>query len=208
VLSHLHQDRLTTQPSDKLKEYCLNTITYGTTPASYLAFTCLEKLAHEHEKKDPFAAQAIKSDFYMDDLLTGTNTLEDAIKLREKLINILSSAGFVLRKWISNEPALWTNMLNNNDDPVFILNIDGIAIKTLGLYWDPRADAYQYKISNRNNYSNNPAMSKRKVLSTIATIYDPLGLVGPVIVTAKIIMQRLWQHKLEWDDVLPIQLNE
>jgi len=51
-------------------------------------------------------------------------------------------------------------------------------------------------------------MSKRKVLSTIATIYDPLGLIGPVIVTAKIIMQRLWQHKLEWDDVLPTQLNE
>jgi len=83
------------QPSDKLKEYCLNTITYGTTPASYLATTCLEKLAHEYEKKAPFAAQAIKSDFYMDDLLTGTNKLEDTINLREKVINILSSAGFV-----------------------------------------------------------------------------------------------------------------
>lgn len=83
------------QPSDKLKEYCLNTITYGTTPASYLTTTCLEKLAHEYEKKAQFAAQAIKSDFYMDDLLTGTNKLEDAINLREKVINILNSAGFI-----------------------------------------------------------------------------------------------------------------
>lgn len=195
------------QPSDKLKEYCLNTITYGTTPASYLATACLEKLAQEYEEKAPFAAQAIKSDLYMDDLLTGANTIEDAINLRENVINIMSSAGFILRKWISNDPALLTNMSNNKDDPMFILNIDGTAVKTLGLYWDPRTDVYQYKISNRNN-SNDPAMSKRKVLSTIATIYDPLGLIGPVIVTAKIIMQRLWQHKLEWDDLLPTQLNE
>jgi len=62
---------------------------------------------------------------------------------------------------------------------MFILNIDGTAIKTLGLYWDHRTDAYQYKISKCNNYSDDPAMSKRKVLSTIATIYDPLGLIGP-----------------------------
>lgn len=118
------------QPSDKLKEYCLNTITYGTKPASYLATACLEKLAYEHEEKAPFGAQAIMSDFYMDDLLTGANTIEDAINLREKIMNILGSAGFVLRKWISNEPALLTNRSNNNDDPMFILNIDGTAVKT------------------------------------------------------------------------------
>lgn len=195
------------QPSDKLKEYCLNTITYGTSPASYLATACLEKLAQECEEKAPLASQAIKSDFYMDDLLTGANTIADAVNLREKVINTMNSAGFVLRKWISNEPALLTNISNNNDDPMFILNIDGTAVKTLGLYWDPRTDAYQYKISNRN-YTNDLAMSKRKVLSTIATIYDPLGLIGPVIVTAKILMQKLWQHKLEWDDLLPAQLKE
>lgn len=56
------------QPRDKLKEYCLNTITYGITPASYLATSCLEKLAHEYEEKAPFPDQVIKSDFYMDDL--------------------------------------------------------------------------------------------------------------------------------------------
>jgi len=46
------------------------------------------------------------------------------------------------------------------------------------------------------------------VLSTIATIYDPLGLIGPVIVIATILMQKLWQHKLEWGDLFPTQLNK
>lgn len=133
--------------------------------------------------------------------------VEDAINLREKIINILCSAGFVLRKWISNEPSLLTNRSNNNDDPMFILNIDGTVVKTLGFYWDPRTDDYQYTISNRN-YSNDPAMSKRKVLSAVATIYDQLGLIGPAIVTAKFIIQKLWQHKLERDDLMPTQLNE
>jgi len=55
-------------------------------PTSYLATVCLKKLAQEYEEKAPFAAQAIKSDFYMDDFLSGANTIEDAINLREKVI--------------------------------------------------------------------------------------------------------------------------
>lgn len=49
----------------------------------------------------------------------------------------------------------------------------------------------------------NTPITKRKILSEIATIFDPLGLLGPVIIIAKIIMQSLWQIKVNWDDVLP-----
>jgi len=41
----------------------------------------------------------------------------------------------------------------------------------------------------------------------IVTIFDILGLIGPVVVSAKIIMQKLWQYKIEWDDLLPTHLN-
>ena len=45
--------------------------------------------------------------------------------------------------------------------------------------------------------------TKRKVLSIISAIFDPLGLLGPVIITTKIFMQQLWKKKFDWDDPLP-----
>jgi hypothetical protein len=49
--------------------------------------------------------------------------------------------------------------------------------------------------------------TKRKVLSAIAKIYDPLQLIGPVIVKAKLIMQELWKREIGWDEELPEDLK-
>ncbi|GFS56496.1 integrase catalytic domain-containing protein [Trichonephila clavipes] len=43
------------------------------------------------------------------------------------------------------------------------------------------------------------------VLSTIARIFDPLGLLGPIITWEKIFMQRLWLLELGWSDELPFK---
>ncbi|KAK9744268.1 Pao retrotransposon peptidase [Popillia japonica] len=50
-------------------------------------------------------------------------------------------------------------------------------------------------------------ITKRQVLSAIAKICDPLGLIGPPTIQAKILMQELWQSKAEWDDPIPNELN-
>lgn len=52
------------------------------------------------------ACRAIKQYFYMDDLLSGADTKEDAIKLRDDIITVLNSAGFELSKWSSNTQEL------------------------------------------------------------------------------------------------------
>ncbi|GFT37665.1 integrase_H2C2 domain-containing protein [Trichonephila clavipes] len=51
----------------------------------------------------------------------------------------------------------------------------------------------------------NSSFTKRMVLSTIARIFDPLGLLGPIITWAKIFMQRLWLLELGWSDELPFK---
>ncbi|GFX43620.1 uncharacterized protein TNCV_510691 [Trichonephila clavipes] len=45
--------------------------------------------------------------------------------------------------------------------------------------------------------------TKRCVLSTIARLFDPLGLLGPVVARAKIFMQSLWSLKIDWINELP-----
>ncbi|XP_050534989.1 uncharacterized protein LOC126902010 [Daktulosphaira vitifoliae] len=190
------------KPSEKIEEYHLNTLTYGTSHASYVATACLEKLANENENKYPLASLAIKEDFYMDDYLGGGNSIAEALMLRNDIIKIMNSAGFQLRKWMSNEPLLLSNIPNADNDPLIVLNLDGSTTKTLGLCWNPVNDVYLYKVNIERN-DNEEASTKRNVLSTIATIFDPLGLIGPVIIAAKIIMQELWKLNVKWDEVLP-----
>ncbi|XP_033222634.1 uncharacterized protein LOC117176490 [Belonocnema kinseyi] len=79
------------------------------------------------------------------------------------------------------------------------------TIKTLGLFWNPRKDSILYTV-NLTEPSNR--VSKRSIFSQIAKLFDPLGLLGPVIVTAKIFIQSLWKTQLSWDDEVPPNLHK
>ena len=79
-------------------------MTYGTSSAPFLATHCLKKLADD-KCQYPKAAQVLSNDFYVDDLLSGTSTPEDAIKVQQQISSLLQTAGFTLRKWASNHSA-------------------------------------------------------------------------------------------------------
>ncbi|CAH1988933.1 unnamed protein product [Acanthoscelides obtectus] len=94
--------------SEPLRSYQLNTVTYGTASAAYLAVRCLHQLAIENEQQFSQASHIIKTDFYVDDLLTGSNSLEELATLCKDISNILSQRCFELRKWVSNHPDILT----------------------------------------------------------------------------------------------------
>ncbi|GFW16378.1 integrase catalytic domain-containing protein [Trichonephila clavipes] len=72
-------------------------------------------------------------------------------------------------------------------------------VKTLGMLWDPKVDCLTYKVKINDKFN----FSKRNVLSEIARLYDPLGLIGPIATKAKIFIQELWKIKLDWSEQLP-----
>ena len=74
--------------------------------------------------------------------------------------------------------------------------------KTLVLLWTPDTDQLKYSV----NQISRLTVTKRTILSTIAQIFDLLGLVGPAVIRAKIILQHMWQLKLGWDENLPQNL--
>ncbi|GFV83705.1 integrase catalytic domain-containing protein [Trichonephila clavipes] len=80
------------------------------------------------------------------------------------------------------------------------------ATKTLGLLWKPHPDSFAFNISPMTSNCDNLIVTKKSVISTIARIFDPLGLIGPVITRAKILLQSLGQLKLDWNDPLPSNL--
>ena len=156
-------------PSEPIKIYSLNRVTFGTACAPFLAIRTLHKLADDKHKAHPIASAILKRDFYVDDLLTGAHTLQDALELRNELITLLNKGGFNLRKWASNHPTLSGEFSDETSNTYRSLDPTD-TIKTLGIHWDAKTDSILYTV---NLPSSNDPITKRTILSQTAKLFDP-----------------------------------
>ena len=102
------------KPENPERTFSLNTVTYGTSSAPFLAMRCSKQLAQEEGKEFPLATKAVMNDFFMDDLLTGSDTIEEAAKLCQQLLRLLLRGQFPLRKWSSNDLRVLENLPKEN----------------------------------------------------------------------------------------------
>lgn len=192
------------EDSKQVQTYKLTTVTYGTASASYLAIKSLRQLAEIEKNNFPKGSEVALRDFYVDDLLTGASSKQEMLCIQEELCNFLPKGGFHLRKWASNCEEVLNN-INDTRNENEILTLDKTSmINTLGLQWHPGTDMLQYSVQREESLRK---ITKRTILSRTAKIFDPLGLLGPVIITAKILMQSLWQLNLHWDESVPMQIQ-
>ncbi|XP_075150517.1 uncharacterized protein LOC142224622 [Haematobia irritans] len=187
-------------PEQPVEDFELLTVTFGINCAPFLAIRTLLQLAEDVKNKYPLGAKIIRENLYVDDVLAGAHTREDAIVSRNELITALTSAGFELRKWTSNDPFLLKDL-----DPDILLPINWLDLsedsstKTLGIRWNVKGDNFTFKAPI---VTENELCTKRDVLSTIARFFDPCGWLAPVIVVAKLVMQQIWLDQIGWDDPL------
>lgn len=181
---------------EPIQIYRLKTVTYGTACAPYLATRTLKQLASDEAKNFPLASKVLCEDFYMDDCLSGADNLQKFTELGRQLTELLSRGGMNLHKWCSN-----VNPAKEHLFP-FDLQNEG-TVKTLGMLWNCSSDTFTYNVSTNKSTI---FLTKRDILSQIASIFDPLGLLGPIITRAKIFMQQLWQLKVDWSEQLPLDV--
>lgn len=191
------------EPTHDLLTYKLQTVTYGTSSAPYLAVRCLKQLASESSNTYPEASKVIDQDFYMDDWISGSESVSGAINLCNDVSEVLRSGGFELQKWASNSKEVLDHLRDKYSLAPILVFGETEKTKTLGLYWSCNEDVLMFRIDTNNR----DRVTKRTVLSDIAQIFDPLGLVAPCVIIAKVILQRLWLNKLSWDESLPSDLN-
>ncbi|GFS64474.1 uncharacterized protein TNCV_3956221 [Trichonephila clavipes] len=172
---------------EPIKMYELTTVTYGTVSVPYLATRTLKQLAMYEANNFPLAAPVVMSDCYMDDILSGSESIEEVIDLQHQLIGMFKTAGMHLHKWCGNLPEITSNL----QEYAFL---ESDETKALVIIRNPKLDCFLFRIQQQRLTS----FTKRMVLSTIARIFDPLGLLGPIITWAKIFMQRLWLLELGW----------
>lgn len=194
--------------NEPIKEYRLLTVTYGTSCAPYLAIRTLHQLCDDEIHSYPEVAPLLKTDVFVDDLLSGDATEEGAIHLQKQLTDIFLSGGFPLHKWCSNSELVLNNIPDNQKVYHSSVNIKiDNSVKALGITWEPNSDNFKLSIVF-DNVINSNNLTKRKVLSTIASIFDPLGWLAPIVIVFKIFMQKLWLTGLGWDDELNSDLTK
>lgn len=191
-------------PLDEISIYELNTVTYGTASAPYLAIRVLQQLAYDYQSIYPQASKVLLSDSYVDDILSGADSLEDVITLHRDLCTLLSKGGCNLRKWITPSKDLLKEIPEEFRDPALTLDFDrGNTVKTLGIQWNTKDDCFSFK----GNSSDKSSITKRSILSEAASLYDPLGWLTPSTVIAKSLFKSLWELGLDWDEDLPDKIK-
>ncbi|GFY49252.1 integrase catalytic domain-containing protein [Trichonephila inaurata madagascariensis] len=183
---------------EKPIEYELNIATYGTKSAPFLATRVIKQLCLDESDDLPLAAEISLSDIYMDDYVTGCENIENAKILKNQLIKMFETCGMTLHKWNSNNSELLDIEYPISEKHLFA-QLEECTTKTLGMVWNSKSDTLNFKVSVKEK----TIYTKREVLSTIAKLYDPFGLIGPVITKSKIFLQKLWLEKINWDDSLP-----
>ena len=210
--------------SEPLRVYRMTRVTYGVKSASHSAIKALQST---FDRCGTAETSLIRDDFYVDDCLGGGDSAQDAHVIIKSIRSTLISGGFDLRKMGSNEPSVINCLPTSARENVeaFEIGDESHTIKTLGISWIPLVDSFQFKVSHldshpesskdvkralRASHRSDPqqpvtevgstsVLTRRQVLSDIAKIFDPLGLLSPCLVKLKICMQDIWRTHLGWD---------
>ena len=172
--------------------YRFTRVPFGTGPSPFLLNATLK---HHLEKvvEDPFLLFLLLRSLYVDDVLTGAETVAAVLQLRKELEKILGQAAMKLHGWDSNSAEVREAMgvEEESDDKVL-----------LGVCWNRKRDDMGLNLEKILGHSKG-ASSKRELLRGTSKFFDPHGLYCPVVLLPKLMFQKVCNRRFGWDDPLP-----
>ena len=192
--------------SSKLQSYRMKVHVFGAISSPSCVNYVMKQIANNCENTKPKASNAILNAFYVDDMLDSFATEEEAIHVSESIQETLAEGGFRLTKWHSNNRRVieaFPEEERAKDLKEIDSNVDTLPTdRALGVRWDAETDklGFFYNENQKWNIKN-----RRNMLSIVSSIYDPMGMVAPYVVKAKMILQSLCQQKIGWDEEIPHQ---
>ena len=196
-------------PSSQLKEYRMTRVTFGVSASAFVAIKPLQQTANDHGHQYPIAASHVFKSFYVDDCLAGPDTPDEALELHQELRNLLLKRGFNLRKWRSSSTKVMESIPNELHDPSHLKGItEGNCKKSpkaLGIHWNSLDDSLYVSVGDS---IGEDCCTKRQLISDIARIFDVLGRFPPTTILMKVTLQKLWELNLEWDEEIPVHIQD
>ena len=202
----LHRFVWRRSPNETLSDYRMTRLTFGVSASSFAANMAVKQNARLHEHLFPLAASVVDLSFYVDDVLTGADSIPAAIRLQKELQELFAKGGFVLRKWRSSQPAALFHLPHDLIDQQSCqgLPAEDNFTKVLDIEWSTDSDSFRL---TAGNFPSVPTLTKRALSSKIAKVYDILGLFSPSVIKVKLLLQRLWEAGIDWDDPVPQEIE-
>lgn len=181
------------------EEYEMTVHLFGAVSSPSIANFVLKKNADNNRTRfDEEVISIVHKNFYVDDCLKSWPSVEVAINFIHHLCNLMKDGGFRLTKWVSNSRQVLQSIPESErakEVKDFDFAHDNLPIeRALGVTWNVESDTLEFKVSLKDR-----PFTRRGLLSVVSSVYDPLGMVAPFVLTAKILLQDLTRRKLEWD---------
>ena len=77
-------------------------------------------------------------------------------------------------------------------------------VRALGVMWNVEQDQFHFTV----NVDLPDVVTKRSILKSVASIYDPLGMIRPVILIGRVLLQETIRLKLGWDQQVPENISK
>jgi len=159
---------------------------FGPTDSPCSANSMLKRAADDNENDfDPTTLETLRRNAYVDDVLRAVPTSEKAIKLSNQLTELCARGGFNLTKFLSNDRRVLAEIpVEKRAAPSLDLDLDELPVnRALGIRWNIEADTFGFRVLDLNKPN-----TMRGMLSTIASVFDPLNFAALVMLPAKQIM--------------------
>ncbi|XP_022804737.1 uncharacterized protein LOC111341954 [Stylophora pistillata] len=180
---------------------------FGATSSPGCANFALKTTADQYEETcGSAAADFIRRNFYVNDGLKAVPPVEQAKELIKNTKSLCQKGGFRLHKFTSNSREVANSVpeedrATDSKDYRLISNYTAVE-RALGVHWCIESDTLQFRIIMQDK-----PPTRRGILSTVSSVFDPLGLVAPFILGGKQILQELCRDGIGWDDEVPDKLK-
>ena len=190
-------------------------VVFGLTSSPFLLNGTIRQHMSKYRDSDKEFVEQFLSDLYVDDITTGSDTVEKGKVFFEKASSSMSGAGLQLRKWTSNDAEL-QEFFSSKEPPLQPKSVEDDSSfaqsqfqsqdeckRVLGVEWDISKDVFVFRFDSFLEKGRTIALTKRSILSLAASIYDPLGFLTPITARVKTIFQLVCKIKCSWDEKVP-----
>ena len=183
-------------PKSEFNTYRFKRVLFGAVCSPFMLYATLRQHLTQH--KTPISTDILKN-LYVDNIITGRESETQIVEFYKSARSLMMAAKFNLRTWASNSKQLnslaLADKIHDGNNPTNIL----------GIHWNTSTD--QLSLAPKKIIpANITLVTKRDILQDSSKIFDPIGLAAPITIRAKLLLQRLWQMRIHWDEPLEVEI--
>ena len=207
-----HQFRVDTQDRNYLRflwmgeDYRMTVHLFGASSSPACANYGLKQIANDYGKDSSGAAHFVRRNFYVDDGLTSVDSIDKAKTLIRQTREMCAKGNLRVHKFVSNSIEVLESVpcsKRATDLKDLDLSLEYMPVeRALGIQWCVESDCFQFRLTLKDR-----PCTRRGILSTVASIYDPLGFLAPFVLIGKQILQTMCMEHAEWDQPIGDELR-